>query len=108
MSGPSGNVNPYDNVVMGRRHEGGRGTPDTVYGQAISKMPGAVGHTHEIHITSGNWAGDEWADPSSENEQPGRVVTFDYCYAAQPKMNPDGNGNFMTRPHQKNIMTMPD
>lgn len=91
LSGPSGNVNPYDNVPMGMRSMAGRGTPDTIYAQAIQKMP-TVGHTHEIHIDSDN----------------GRVVTFDYAYAAHPKINPDGNGNFMSRPHQSNIMSFPE
>jgi hypothetical protein len=95
LAGPSGNVNPFDNLPMGTRHEAGRGNPDTIYAQAIQRMP-SMGHTHEIHIDNGG------------GPMHGRVVTYDYVYAAHPKINPDGNGNFMSRPHQKNIMTMPD
>ena len=91
MSGPSGNVNVYDNVPMGMRSNLGRGTPDTIFAQAIQRIP-TIAHQHETHINSDN----------------GSVVTFDYVYAAQPKINPDGNGNFMSRPHQSNIMSFPD
>lgn len=90
-SGPSGNVNPFDNVPMGMRSTLGRGTPDTIFAQAIQRIP-TIAHQHETHINSDN----------------GQVVTFDWVYAAQPKVNPGGNGNFMSRPHQSNIMSFPD
>ena len=91
MSGPSGNVNKFDNIPLGMRSDAGRGNPNTVYAQAVSKLPGSVGHTHEIHIDT----------------EDGTVHTFDYVYATHPKMNHDGNGNFAERPHKKSIMSMP-
>jgi len=68
-SGPSGRINPLDNIPMGYRHEAGRGTPETVFAQAIQNHPGVKSHTREVHVDSDT----------------GRTVTYDYIFATPPR-----------------------
>ena len=68
-AGPSGNVNPFDNIPMGMRSELGRGTPETVFAKAVANHPGLKTHTREVHVNSDN----------------GQVVTFDYIFAVPPR-----------------------